>query len=281
VKAINESAALNADKMVHVVDADQSSDVRYHTIEEAIQNANENDCIIVRSGVYALNETLNVTKPIHLRGAFEMDGGRKTVRICMKSPSDAIIHIQNTYSQQFQISHVTLCPYDEATAKQHKKVQKKNPDTINGSNDTNGASDKFKSQCCIRISGGSKCKMEDVEVYGSTGQGIVVENSGQLTVEHSLITGNTQNGIVATGSAILNIKHTTIQANGFYGMLAKDAAEVSITESNFSENLSHPIRHESSHRMYIAKNEICTTKEPHISMKQGSVSESTENHLTE
>lgn len=314
MNAINESATLNAEYMVRVVDCDKESDVKFHTIEEAVNEANEDDVIMVRNGTYLMKETLCITKPIHLRGVFDQDGGRCLVKIGLAAdakvtnradassttdPSASgltVIHVQNTFRKSFRLSHLTVCSQSvessesssnnssansssssNASNSKPKKSQKKNPGMINGSLETDGSSDKYNPQCCIRVSNNCQCLIQDVEITECLGQGVITENESMLTVQSSLIHGNTQNGIVARGESIVAIKNSRVESNGHYGILLLDRSSSSVSESQFAHNLSHAVRHESSEPTSITNSKFLmrgTTspkqREPHVSVKEGS-----------
>jgi hypothetical protein len=265
--------------MIHVVDNNKSSDVIFHTIEEAVAQANDEDIIMVRNGTYVLNETLKITKPVHLRGVFEQEGGRNLVVIGLSSAAtvtsnEPVIHVQNTFKKVFSLSHVTICLRPDMV-EANKKMQKKNPKMINGTTDIDGSSDKYSSHCCIKVTGTSQCSIYDVEVTCSMGQGILVTNDATLSMEKSMIRCNSQNGVVVCEGAFAAIKASSFEENGHFGILIKDNAKASISYSNFSQNLSHAIRHESSigadveNNTFTLKGESDKPREPHISIKDG------------
>ncbi|KAL9657452.1 hypothetical protein ABK040_016720 [Willaertia magna] len=213
IKEINNSSARNSDYQSHVVDCDNEADVKHHDIQSAIDYAKDGDHVILRAGIYIVNETILVKKSITIRGVYP-DSTLVTIlgQECVSKPIFKI----DTFNE-----NLTVQLKNDIVSFQHLTI-------------TNQAKDSILLQenvSCVEILSG-KCNFNEVCINGSRGCGIEVKN--RLFEKLSLLSEN--------NSTSTNNNATSTNNNNFVKPKGYQSSECTLTSCTIEDNKFHGIK---------------------------------------
>lgn len=188
IKEINNSSMRNSDYRLHVVDPDLSEDCTFHDLQKAIDQAQDGDHIVLRSGIYKLNETLVIKKPLTIRGVYpDMD----LVHLCSCEGVKTIIKVDafndNLTVQELEKQRLLGIDKNVVTIEHLTLTQNASKDTILF----------YENTSCLEVMSGI-CKLDHVMIRGGYGHGIIVNN--RLNRKQKSNNGTAMTAVKATNS---------------------------------------------------------------------------------
>lgn len=270
IKEINMSSARNSDFKLHVVDPSfGSEDCVLHDIQKAIDQANDGDHIVLRSGVYKLPDTVYIRKPITIRGVYP-DSDLVSIQAAVASKT---IFKVDTFNENLTVQEMEkqrLLGSDRCVYIEHVTLCQNAPkDSILF----------YETTSCLELNSGV-CKLDHVIIRASYGNGITVTNrlytppvtstatppatngmsstptNGTMTVSTSNVTapptvestssngeGTSQNTVKRPPiePTMITISECHIDSNKCNGVIFHDDSKGEISKCIFQQNLGHAL----------------------------------------
>ncbi|KAG2388855.1 hypothetical protein C9374_000294 [Naegleria lovaniensis] len=231
IKEINNSSMRNSDYRLHVVDPDSTEDCTFHDLQKAIDQAKDGDHIVLRSGIYKLNETLMVKKPLTIRGVYpDMD----LVHICSCEGVKTIMKIdawnENLTVQELEKQRLLGIDRNVVCVEHLTLTQNASKDTILF----------YENTSCLEVVSGI-CKLDHVVIRGGYGNGIVVNNRLRKKAE-APVNGVTTTTMTSNSGTSSSSTDAPIHTSDENQLQLDQAAQHSSNSSSSSPSSDMPVK---------------------------------------